>query len=102
MDLKKGLRHEEEEAEEEELSISCDCDQMGRPVIFPDAVRAAEGIGALLCRGVALLRVLTLLQTERQRARSLEAWEPPSAAASQTLQVSEHINTPASMGDTGS
>lgn len=61
--------------------------------------RSSRRIRALLCCGVSLLRVLTLRQTESPRAR-LEAWEPPSCTAGQTLQVSEHTNTPASMGDT--
>lgn len=62
--------------------------------------RSSTRIRALLCRGVALLWLWTLRQTWRQRAR-LEAWEPASANASQTLQVSEHTNTPASVGDSG-
>ena len=60
--------------------------------------RSSTRIRALLCRGVALLRLWTLRQTWRQRAR-LKAWEPASANAGQTLQVSEHTNTLASVGD---
>lgn len=92
-------------AEEElRLSIGSDSDQMGRgsgsTCYLSRYSQSCRRIVALLCRGVALLRVLTLMKTERQRAR-LEAWEPRSTNAGQTLQVSEHTNSQASAGDTG-